>query len=368
MLELEKVRKKLGSRWILEDVSLRIEPGEFFAILGPSGCGKTTLLRAIAGLETIDQGAMRFAGRSLQGVEPHERPFHLVFQKYALFPHLNVAENVGFGLRFKGQTKAERERRIAAALGLVHLSGFEKRRIDSLSGGQAQRVALARSLVLEPKVLLLDEPMAALDPQIRHKMQLELKELQRRVGITFVIVTHDQDEALILADRIAVMHRGRIEQCGPARHIYARPETAFVAHFVGEMNEVAGAVEKVQNDFVVVKTELSDHSLSVAHARDCHPPLRVGNKVKLLVRPEHIKLADAPENPNDISLSVIVENVTFQGPLSRVFLRVEPRGSLRWSALTMGHGSNLTDTLLPGQRLCASFRPTDAMVLRDSDG
>jgi putative spermidine/putrescine transport system ATP-binding protein len=235
-VEIDRVSKSFGAITAVGGVTLEIRRGELFALLGPSGCGKTTLLRLIAGLEEPDAGAIRIGGADVTSVPAHRRPVNMVFQQYALFPHLTVEQNVAFGLRYKAFPRASRAERVAAALALVRLTGFERRRPDQLSGGQRQRVALARALVLEPQVLLLDEPLAALDPNLRREVQVELKSLQRSLGISFVFVTHDREEALALSDRIAVMDRGRVEQVGSPVEVFESPATEFVARFLGATN------------------------------------------------------------------------------------------------------------------------------------
>src|SRR6185503_7413774 len=229
----------------VRDVTLDIAPGELVTLLGPSGCGKTTLLRLVAGFERPDRGTLAISGSDVTAVPPYKRPVNTVFQHYALFPHRSVAGNVAFGLEMRGTPASEIASKVAQALALVRLDGFGERAVSELSGGQKQRVALARALVLEPELLLLDEPMAALDPKLRHEMQVELKNLQERVGITFLFVTHDQDEALLLSDRIAVMNRGRIEQVDAPEALYEKPRTRFVADFLGVQNLLRGTVREV---------------------------------------------------------------------------------------------------------------------------
>src|SRR5215472_15524523 len=240
-IRLENVTKTFDGRVVTVDgVTLDIAAGEFFSLLGPSGCGKTTSLRMIAGFELPDSGRIHVAGRDITDLPVHRRDMGMVFQSYALFPHRTVAENVAFGLRMRAIPRPEIERRVAAALAQVALTGLEERRPGQLSGGQQQRVALARALVVEPPVLLCDEPLGALDRKLRQQMQFELKELQKRLGVTLVFVTHDQEEALAMADRIAVMNAGRIEQVGSPTEIYERPRTRFVADFIGEINIIDG--------------------------------------------------------------------------------------------------------------------------------
>ncbi len=240
LIKIENLNKYFGENHVLRDVSVDIMPGEFFSLLGPSGCGKTTLLRSIAGFETPDAGAVYIGGRDMARVPANKRPANMVFQSYAIFPHLNVGQNVGFGLRKSGLSRADKTALIAETLAMVGLGGFENRDAQNLSGGQRQRVALARALVLKPKVLLLDEPLSALDKKLREQMQLELRRLQRQVGITFILVTHDQEEALILSDRIAVMFDGQIAQLATPQVLYRHPATRRVGEFIGVMSLLKG--------------------------------------------------------------------------------------------------------------------------------
>ena len=241
-VQVDHLTKSFGAITALDDVSLQFQAGQFVCLLGPSGCGKTTLLRIIAGLEEADSGSLQVGRMGMAGVPAHRRPVNTVFQQYALFPHLTVGQNVGFGLRYQGVTGTDAQTRVAEALNMVRLGGLEQRRAHELSGGQKQRVALARALVLKPRVLLLDEPLAALDAKLRRQMQLELKTMQRELGITFIFVTHDQEEAMALADRIVVMNRGRVEQSGGPTEIFERPISAFVAEFMGAGNFFDGFV------------------------------------------------------------------------------------------------------------------------------
>ena len=253
-VSIESVRKTYGDVVALDRVSLEVRPGEFLTLLGPSGCGKTTLLRLLAGFETPDEGRLLISGRDVAGRPPYERPVNTVFQHYALFPHRTVAGNVAFGLEARGLSAAAIAQKVARALETVRLAGLGDRRIDQLSGGQKQRVALARAVVLEPDVLLLDEPMAALDPKLRKEMQVEVKNLQERLGTTFLFVTHDQEEALVMADRIAVMSHGRIEQLERTEALYERPRTRFVADFLGVRNLVEATVDGVEAGLATLRT------------------------------------------------------------------------------------------------------------------
>ncbi|MGB9398772.1 MAG: ATP-binding cassette domain-containing protein, partial [Pseudolabrys sp.] len=247
LVRFEAVTKRFGSVVAVETLSLDIKHGEFFALLGPSGCGKTTLLRTLAGFEAPTQGRILLDGEDIVPVQPHRRPVNMMFQSYALFPHLSVEGNIGFGLRQENVARAEIADRIAEMLVLVRLQGFGGRRIDQLSGGQRQRVALARALIKRPRVLLLDEPLAALDKKLRAETQFELMELQRKLGTTFVIVTHDQEEAMIIADRIAVMDRGRLMQVAAPAEIYERPNSRWVAGFIGETTMIEGRLGSDSN-------------------------------------------------------------------------------------------------------------------------
>ena len=283
---IKGITKRFGDVTAVDDIDLEIGDGEFFALLGPSGCGKTTTLRMIAGLDFPTVGSLKIFGDEVGTLPPNKRPVNTVFQAYALFPHMNVAENVAFGLKMQKVAKAERERRVADAVRLVQLGGMENRRSNQLSGGQQQRVALARALVNRPKVLLLDEPLGALDLKLRQEMQLELKALQREVGITFVFVTHDQEEALTMSDRLAVMHEGRLLQVGAPEDIYQRPANRFVADFIGRTNLLEGTVRS--GDEVVLS-----NGMTVSAASD-HA---VGTKVAVSLRPEQAHLHARGHSP-----------------------------------------------------------------------
>jgi spermidine/putrescine transport system ATP-binding protein len=282
-VEVSDVTRRFGNVSAVDGVSLAVRPGEFLTLLGPSGCGKTTLLRIIAGFETPDEGNVVLGGRDVTSLPPYRRDVTTVFQHYALFPHMTVFRNVAFGLERKGVPRPEVLRRVADTLELVKLSGFENRMPGELSGGQQQRVALARAIVLEPRVLLLDEPLAALDLKLRKQMQVELKELQRRLGISFIYVTHDQGEALTMSDRVVVMNAGRIEQIGGANEIYERPQNEFVADFIGVSNVFPATVESVGE----TSAELSFEGGRVELSRG---EMKAGEQVRIMIRPEKISL------------------------------------------------------------------------------
>jgi spermidine/putrescine ABC transporter ATP-binding subunit len=289
-IQIGAVRKQFGQVVALERIDLEIREGEFFSLLGPSGCGKTTLLRILSGLEIPTTGSVVIDGNDVTREPPYRRPTNLVFQSYAIFPHLSVSENIAYGLRRLRLGSAEQAKLVDEMLALIGLQGFGARRPNQLSGGQLQRVALARALVLKPKVLLLDEPLAALDKKLRERMQLELRALQREVGITFVFVTHDQEEALTLSDRVAVMSKGRMVQCSPPIELYERPESRFVAEFVGEMNFFPGKV--VASTIDTCRVDLQ--GLGSVTCRD-GTRRGTGDQVIVAVRPEWVRL-EAPKS------------------------------------------------------------------------
>jgi spermidine/putrescine transport system ATP-binding protein len=317
-LQVDRVVKRFGGHTAVEALSFEVARGSFFSILGPSGCGKTTLLRMIAGFTAPDEGNIVIGGRSMHGVAPNRRPVNMVFQHLALFPMMSVGENVAYGLTQRGVVRAEIARRVGQMLDRVGLAGAEAKRIDQLSGGQKQRVAIARSLVLEPTLLLLDEPLGALDLKLREHMKIELKQLQAAFGTTFVYITHDQSEALVLSDQVAVMNRGRFEQLGTPQALYYEPKTPFVAGFVGANNRFAGRATAVDGERV---TLASDSGL-VLHARPCGH-VAAGDAVEAYVRPEVASLArDDAELPADLPrYRGQIESLLFDGASSAVLLR-----------------------------------------------
>src|ERR1700720_3183812 len=286
LLRIDAVVKKFGDFRAVDRLSLDIWPGEFFALLGPSGCGKTTLLRMLAGFETPDEGRILLDGKDIAPVLPHQRPVNMMFQNYALFPHLTVRDNIAFGLKRAGLPRAEIDARVAEMVALVKLEGLEKRRPDQLSGGQRQRVALARSLARRPQLLLLDEPLAALDKKLRESTQLELMEVQRRLGMTFIIVTHDQEEAMTVADRIGVMDSGRLEQVATPRELYEAPSSRRIAEFVGDVNIFEGQVSSREAGRLTISTR--DAGTTVP-AKPRQPTPKAA--VCVAIRPEKVKLA-----------------------------------------------------------------------------
>ncbi|MDO4284126.1 MAG: ABC transporter ATP-binding protein [Eubacteriales bacterium] len=287
MVDLREVNKRYGENHVVRDLSLQVYEGEFLTMLGSSGCGKTTTLRMIAGFEEATSGSIRVNGVSVENQEPFERNVNTVFQSYALFPHMTVADNVAYGLRIKKTPKAEIRERVAEMLELVQLGGFERRRPSQLSGGQKQRVAIARALINRPQVLLLDEPLGALDLKLRKQMQIELKRLQRKLNITFIYVTHDQEEALTMSDRIAIMNNGILEQIGTPKEIYEQPASKFVATFIGETNLFEGCVSRVSGSEVGVTLETGE---ATAFGERFTP----GEMVAVSVRPERIRYSREP--------------------------------------------------------------------------
>lgn len=295
--------KRYGDFTALQQISLAIHDNEFFTLLGPSGCGKTTLLRMIAGFEDVTEGGIYLFGDEIKTLPPHKRPVNTVFQNYALFPHMSVLENVGFGLEMKGSTRADAAKRAGEMLELVQLSQFAKRKPSQLSGGQQQRVALARALAPSPKVLLLDEPLSALDLKLRKAMQIELKQIQRETGITFIFVTHDQEEALTMSDRIAVMSAGKLQQLGAPRDIYEHPHNMFVADFIGDTNLLEVSVDKIMQGRAQCNIG-GGHELMC----DAVDGIAVGAKVHLSVRPERMVLSEKATSAESLK-GIVTQNI-----------------------------------------------------------
>jgi putrescine transport system ATP-binding protein len=362
LLQIDAVTKKFGQFTAVDQLSLDIQAGEFFALLGPSGCGKTTLLRMLAGFETPDAGKVLLNGEDIASVLPHQRPVNIMFQNYALFPHLSVQNNIAFGLKRAKLARAEIDSRVAEMVALVKLKGLEKRRPDQLSGGQKQRVALARALARRPQLLLLDEPLAALDKKLREETQVELMELQRRLGTTFVIVTHDQDEAMTMADRIGVMKDGRLEQVATPRQLYEAPVSRWIAGFVGDINLIEGEVTFHDNHRLTIAAAGAG-MLSAAEPR---APLQ-GRAICVAIRPEKIKLSRrAPASDHGHagamnSVEGVVTEVGYLGGLSVYKVRLGYGATLR---VALANTARLdVDAYSVGQRVVAWFTPDDCVVL-----
>lgn len=308
MVEIKNVNKLYGENHVVKDLSISINEGEFLTLLGPSGCGKTTTLRMIAGFEKPSNGKILVQGNNVEDKEPYERDVNTVFQSYALFPHKNIFDNIGFGLKMKRVPKGEIRERVFEMLSMVQLEGFEKRMPSQLSGGQKQRVAIARALINRPKVLLLDEPLGALDLKLRKQMQVELKRLQKKLAITFVYVTHDQEEALTMSDRIAVMNGGVIEQLGTPDEIYERPVSKFVANFIGESNVFEATVDDVARDWLGAQTETGVVKVAAIKRSDDKDAIVPGEMVYLSVRPEKVKFSET-EIPGFDLKGVVKEHI-----------------------------------------------------------
>jgi spermidine/putrescine transport system ATP-binding protein len=343
--------------YAVKEMDLTIAAGEFFTLLGPSGCGKTTTLRLIAGFEKPSQGEIFIRGEPVSKTPPNQRPVNTVFQNYALFPHLNVERNVGFGLEIKKVALAERQKSVQEALELVQLGGMGNRKPSQLSGGQQQRVALARALVNKPAVLLLDEPLGALDLKLRKAMQIELKQLQVQVGITFIYVTHDQEEALTMSDRIAVMNKGRILQLGDPVTLYEKPANRFVADFIGESNFIQGTVRAVVDGKVQIQVDGA--SVEATYGGQ---PVESGQAALFTVRPEKLRLAHAGE-PLPAALSGIIEEVIYIGTDTR-FMLAMPSGQSMIVRLQNGCGIDLGE-FKKGDPAKVFWYPEDAHILAE---
>ena len=347
LLELRNITKRFGETDVLNGITLSIEKGEFITFLGASGCGKTTTLRIIAGLEQPDSGSVFLDGKEVTGLSPNERDVNTVFQNYALFPHMNVEANVGYGLKIKKVPKGEIKKRVHEMLELVQLQGYEKRMPSELSGGQKQRVAIARALVNRPKLLLLDEPLGALDLKLRRAMQIELKRLQKKLGITFLYITHDQEEAINMSDRIVVMKNGRFEQIGTPDEIYNHPRTSYVADFVGNANILTGTVNKIEGELAEVEIE---GQLLQALAV---PGLSEGQSMALAVRRENLSVC---ENCTK-GLAAVVEDKSFNA--GQLHMTVRLKSGKELTASRYGMDSNLVS----GQKVCVGWKPEQAVFV-----
>ena len=341
----------------LDNISLEVQQGQFVTLLGPSGCGKTTLLRTISGFEDLDSGEVYIGGELVMGVPPYRRPVNTVFQNYALFPHLSVSSNVAYGLEVSGVQRSERERRVEEALEQVGLSGFGQRKPAQLSGGQQQRVALARAIINKPKLLLLDEPLSALDRNLRQSMQLELKSLQHDLGICFLFVTHDQEEALTMSDQVVVLDHGRIEQIGPPDILYHQPKTRFVAEFIGDGALFSGTIQNTAENPILV----TDDGLSIPVGRGPN----VGDNATTIIRPEHLNIASS-ESDNSLGvLDCVLEQSVFRGA-TRQYVCILKNGT-SITAMPTGSDDEALSQIAPGSPIQLAYRRNVPHVIIESE-
>lgn len=354
ILKLEQISKSFGSTKVLNQISLDVQQGEFITLLGSSGCGKTTTLRIIAGLESPDSGKVILNGQEVTGLPPEKRNVNTVFQNYALFPHMTVAENIAYGLKIQKVSRSEIQQTVQQMLKLVQLEGFDKRNPSELSGGQRQRVAIARALAVKPQILLLDEPLGALDLQLRRQMQFELKRLQKQLGITFIYITHDQEEALNMSDRIAVMRKGKFEQIDSPNTIYENPQTDYVARFVGEANILRGTVKQAQKG-IVLQT-----GAGCVSAR-CHAVCpQIGRSACIAVRSEQV-LFESPQSSTQQGLSAVIKEKTFAGGMLRIVLELTDGQTI----IASRHGIDLPAQV--GEKMMVSWQANHAIVVETSE-
>ena len=354
-ISLDRVSKSFGRIGAVHDVTLAISEGEFFSLLGPSGCGKTTTLRMIAGFEVPDEGRILLHDRDVTSVSPNRRPVNMVFQQYALFPHMSIYDNVAFGLKVKRVPRQEHRERVHEMLRVVALEGFERRRARQLSGGQQQRVALARALVNRPAALLLDEPLGALDVKLRKQMQLELKRIQSELGTTFVYVTHDQEEALAMSDRIAVMNGGRVEQIGDPREIYEHPQTVFVADFIGSLNALELTVEELVGGYALMRLGEGERVVVPVGSG-----ARTGDSFRIAVRPERVQIgpSDGPAPDRGSRLEGTIAEIIYLGMYTQ--FHVDTRAG---RVICHRLADESLTALRPGSRVAVSWEPEHVSML-----
>lgn len=349
IVSLKGVDKRFGKNLVVKNMNLEIQEGEFLTLLGPSGCGKTTTLRMIAGFEDTSGGSICVQGESVENKEPYQRDVNTVFQNYALFPHMNVFNNVAYGLMIKKVEKAEIAGRVAQMIDLVQLKGYEDRKPDELSGGQKQRVAIARALINNPKVLLLDEPLGALDLKLRKQMQVELKRLQKKLGITFIYVTHDQEEALTMSDRIAVMREGVVEQLGTPSEIYDGPKTKFVAGFIGESNLFDGKVQTVQGDLLTVSTQAGT---LLVQGEGFAPE----EKLHVSIRPEYIEVSKTPKD--GFGIQGRIKDFIYMGTVVKTAVDLNNGQEVKYSRFEQDQSTSAGDVVY------LSWKPQKAVAIK----
>jgi len=365
MLRLLGLRKSFGTTEAVKGADLEIQEGEFFSILGPSGCGKTTLLRLLGGFEKPTSGQILLNGRRIDQLPPHQRQCNTVFQRYALFPHLSVWKNLAFGLQMKAIKGQELRTRVDEALDLVQMQSFADRNITTLSGGQQQRVALARALINRPKVLLLDEPLSALDLKLRQQMKIELLSLQRKLKQTFIFVTHDQEEALTVSDRIAVMNEGVVEQVGTAQEIYEYPRTNFVSQFIGSINCLEGVVDSFTEESVAISSEFKRNFLVRAPRDGLRPLPQVadGLKVRLMIRPEKFKILKSAPAADQNHIEVSVKEVMYKGPSTQFLLQAKESPNISFSVTQSNSALTAKKTFGIGDRVFIAWSPEDCILM-----
>jgi len=356
-VRLEGVSKRFGDFVAVDNVSLSIDRGEIFCLLGGSGCGKTTLLRMLAGFETPSGGRILIDGQDMAGTPPYERPVNMMFQSYALFPHMTVAGNVAFGLEQEGLPKAEIERRVGEMLEIVKLGEFARRKPHQLSGGQRQRVALARALVKRPKLLLLDEPLGALDKKLREHTQFELVNLQQQLGVTFIVVTHDQEEAMTLASRIGVMNKGQIVQVGTPTDIYEFPNSRFVADFIGSVNMFEGKLIEDEPGYVRIRCPELEHVVYVSHGISAPPEATVS----VAIRPEKIELTRADPGTTENRSQGTVQDIAYMGDMSVYLVRLPSGRVLRVTLPNIERHAD--ERIVRGESVYLSWQPSSPVVL-----
>jgi len=368
MLQLSQVSKSFGSFEALLPIDLEVKDGEFFSLLGPSGCGKTTLLRLLGGFEKPSSGEIRIHGERIDHLPPHKRHFNTVFQRYALFPHLNVFQNVAFGLEMKKIDAQEIKNRVRESLDLVQMSGLEGRSISTLSGGQQQRIAVARALVNRPKVLLLDEPLSALDEKLRQQMKIELLALQRKLRQTFIFVTHDQEEALTISDRIAVMNKGIVEQVGTPQEIYEYPRSLFVAQFIGSMNILEGHVKAFDSHSIVVASG-ARRPIIIRPPRDGMRPLPAVSeqlKVQVMVRPEKLKVLKSQPGFEQNSVEGTVREVLYKGPVTQFVIQPKEENLACFTAVQTNSAVTAKRTWSIGDKVFVAWLPEDCILMGEN--